>query len=210
MPPPPPALPRTTLQSTHDKTQHMFLFRLACKNTKTLKDASVADIKLSGNNYQLYLFGILLSHKGLDNFADTFCSRKNQGRDNAIYWSNMESHWGSLKPTQPLVWGVVGLLFISVFLCCFFFFPSFLCVADMTQFIFFPPLWHGQAHFSLSKYTEYTALVCSNCQLSGQEKERGAGYREGSITACHEEQTKSILFQTFALWLCYWWALQEC
>ena len=63
----------------------MFLLRLVCKNIKPLKDASVADINLSENNYELYLFVILLSHLGLDNLADTLCSGNNQGRDNEIY-----------------------------------------------------------------------------------------------------------------------------
>lgn len=85
MPPPPPPLPHTTLDSTRDKAQHMFLLRLVCKNIKPLKDASVADINLSESNYQLYLFVILLSHLGLDNLADTLCSGNNQGRVNAIY-----------------------------------------------------------------------------------------------------------------------------
>lgn len=86
MPPPPPPFPRTTLDSTRDKAQHMFLLRLVCKNIKPLKDASVADINLSENNYQLYLSEILLSHLGFDNLVDTHCSGNNQGRDNAIYW----------------------------------------------------------------------------------------------------------------------------
>lgn len=86
MPPPPPPLPRTTLGSTPDKAQHMFLLRLVCKIIKPLKDASVVDINLSENNYQFYLFVILLSRLDLDNLVDTLCSGNNQGRDNKIYW----------------------------------------------------------------------------------------------------------------------------
>lgn len=34
-------------------------------------------------------------------------------------------------------------------------------------------------------------LVCRNCQLSSQQKERGVGYREASTIACRGEQTKT-------------------
>lgn len=94
---PPPALPlcRITPDSTQDKARHMFLLSLLCKNIKPLKDASVVDISMSENNYQLYLFVTLLSHLGLDNLADTLCSGNNQGRETMQFIDKAQSPTGS-------------------------------------------------------------------------------------------------------------------